>query len=353
MKVLVVKVSALGDVVHALPVLSYLHSVAYDMHVDWLVEEGFASLLEGHPLIRRVHRVNTRGWRRAGVRTLLAGGGETVAALRREKYDIVLDLQGNSKSGLFTRLAGAPLRFGFDRDGVREWPNLLATNRQVPLSEAHHVSDRSLAIARAAVPGGDEPASAGPLTVQPSAAERVEEQVRHFGLTGERIVVLHYGTTWSTKLWPLENWRSLADRIVRELGIQPVLTWGSEAERTAAEAIREGCGGAAILWPRGTLPELVALLARADLAVGGDTGPIHIAAAVGTPTVSLYRVTDAERNGPRGKAHIRLQAPLDCSPCLRKKCERDGECGRSIEIEPVFEAVRRQLAPRAKISLPS
>ena len=94
----------------------------------------------------------------------------------------------------------------------------------------------------------------------------------------------------------------------------------------------------------GTLPELVALLSRATVVIGGDTGPVHIAAAVGTPTVSLFRVTDNARNGPRGKRHIRLQVPLDCSPCLRKECERDLECGRSTSVAEVSQAICRLTA---------
>ena len=96
-----------------------------------------------------------------------------------------------------------------------------------------------------------------------------------------------------------------------------------------------------MVWPRGTLPELAALLARAVVVIGGDTGPVHIAAAVGTPTVSLYRVTDSERNGPRGPQHIRLQTPLACSPCLRKSCERDSECSSSISVAAVAAAINR------------
>jgi heptosyltransferase-1 len=90
------------------------------------------------------------------------------------------------------------------------------------------------------------------------------------------------------------------------------------------------------IWPRGTLPQLAALLARAAVVVGGDTGPVHMAAAVGTPTVSFYRVTDGERNGPRGQQHVRLQAPLDCSPCLRKACDDDPVCAKSVGVNEVF-----------------
>ena len=129
MKVLIVKISALGDVVHALPVLAYLKSADPEVRIDWLAEKSFAPLLEGHPLIRRVHALEMKTWRRQGWTKAVSGVLAVIKELRREKYDLVLDLQGNSKSGLFTLLSGAPLRVGFDRDGVREWPNLLACNR--------------------------------------------------------------------------------------------------------------------------------------------------------------------------------------------------------------------------------
>ena len=174
MKVLIIKASALGDVVHALPVLAWLHSAAPELEIDWLVEEGFAPLLDNHPLLRRVLRLRTKAWRRAGVRDGLREIWHMIGALRREAYDLVLDLQGNSKSGLFTLLSGAPLRYGFARDGVREWPNLLVTNRKVTLAERDfHISDRSLAIARAAFPAGREVRSAGPLPVDAGAAAAV------------------------------------------------------------------------------------------------------------------------------------------------------------------------------------
>ncbi len=340
MKVLIVKVSALGDVVHALPALAYLKSADPSLEIDWLVEEGFAPLLEGHPLVRRVHRLATKAWRRSGAGAALSGGLATARALRSERYDVALDLQGNSKSGLFTRLSGAPLRYGFARSALREWPNLLATNRKVSLgSDDFHISGRSLAVARAAFPRGGAVPSAGPLPVAPDARKRVAGMLAEAGLEKGPRVVLHYGTTWRTKLWALENWQGLARTLVQERGWHPILTWGNEEERSAALAIAEAAGEGAVLWPRGSLTELVALLEAADLVVGGDTGPIHIAAAVGTPTVSLYRVTDARRNGPRGEGHRLIQVPLDCSPCLRKACERDGECSRSVSVSEVLSAI--------------
>jgi heptosyltransferase-1 len=343
-KVLIVKASALGDVVHALPVLAWLKSADPRMEIDWLVEEGFAPLLEGHPLLRKVHRIATRSWRRQGRLTALREGWRVTAQLRREQYEVVLDLQGNSKSGLFTLLSGAPHRYGFDRQGVREWPNLLATNRRVRLTAAeHHISERSLAIARAAFPGGRKRLLAGPLPVRPETMARVAAQLAGFGLTGRRLAVLHYGTTWSTKLWPAANWQELVHELGKVKGLAIAMTWGNEEEREVVGQIRAAGDAGVVIWPRGTLAELVALLAQADVVVGGDTGPVHIAAAVGTPTVSLFRVTDASRNGPRGDRHIRLQSPLACSPCLRKACDRDRECGLSIPPSAVLAAVMQLL----------
>ena len=343
MKVLIVKISALGDVVHALPVLTYLKSVDPAVEIDWLVEKSFAPLLEGHPLIRRVHALEMKALRRQGWTKAVSGVLAVIKELRREKYDLVLDLQGNSKSGLFTLLSGAPLRVGFDRDGAREWPNLLASNRRVSLTAVdHHVGARALALARAGLPGGPETLWAGPLPVDPAALARVETLLAEQGLTAGPLVVLHYGTTWKTKLWPLDSWKQLAAALV-EKGLRPILTWGNDEEHAAARAIFAASGERAVIWPRGSLKELVALLSRVDLVVGADTGPVHIAAAVDTPTVSIYRVTDAKRNGPRGERHIRLQVDLPCSPCLKKACERDSECGGRITVEQVLVAVLARL----------
>ena len=344
MKVLVVKVSALGDIVHALPVLEHVHALMPDVTVDWLVENSFAPLLENHPLIRNVVCLDTRRWRAQGVTKAIKGSLAVIRQLRREKYDVTLDLQGNSKSGLFTFFSGSRKRFGFDRSQAREWPNLLATNRKVSIPlENHHVTSRYLQIAKAAFPGDADAPLCGPLPIQDEAAQSVASQLEALGLARGEFLVAHYGTTWQTKLWPLDHWVELVKTLTLDNGHQVVLTWGNEVEHRAAKSISAACQGRAIIWPRGTLQEFVALLDAARLVIGADTGPVHIAAAVGTPTVSIYRVTDSRRNGPPGDRHIRLQAPMECSPCLRKSCELDHDCGQSITVAAVFNAVNALL----------
>jgi heptosyltransferase-1 len=351
LRVLIVKVSALGDVVHALPVLSYLKSVDPRMEIDWVVENGFVSLLEGHPHIRKVYRIDTKLWRKYWlVQNGYQSGRKVMQELRAERYDVVLDLQGNSKSGLITFLSGAPLRYGFAAQEVREWPNLLATNRRVGLGAAdHHITDRSLRVAASAFPGGMIPETAGPIYPAQKAVEWVADQFRRLGIASHRKVVFHYGTSWSTKLWTLGNWQELARRVAEELGATILLTWAGDQEQRACRCIKAAAGERAILWPPADLQTLAALLARVDLAVGGDTGPIHIAAAMDTPTVSIYRVTDCRRNGPRGPQHRCLQSHVNCSPCLRKSCPHDASCSASISVQEVFQAIGEGLGSETRM----
>lgn len=340
MKILIIKVSALGDVIHALPVLAYLHSISTKIEIDWLVEEGFVPVLAGHPLINKVIPLQTKRWRQLSPVSMLRELKHFTTQFRQINYDFVFDLQGNSKSGFFTLLSRGRAKYGFDRHHVREWPNLLAIRYHVSLGkDDHHVAKRSLAIVRAALPAGNEIVSAGPLAVDLVAQGVIEKLLYQAEINQRRLVVLHYGTTWKTKLWSLNNWQKLAQQLVEQGELLPLLTWGNDEELKAATAISVATAGKAIVWPRGSLPELVALLDRADLVVGCDTGPIHIAAALGTPTVSLFRVTDATRNGPIGEKHRCLQTPLDCAGCLLKGCDKDEQCAASIAVADVYQAV--------------
>ncbi|MBN1142238.1 MAG: lipopolysaccharide heptosyltransferase I [Deltaproteobacteria bacterium] len=343
MKILVVKISALGDVVHALPAALYLRNRCPKAQIDWLVEEVFAPLLEGLPYIDTVLPLNSREIREKKSCGELKRMWQIVRRIRQTGYDYIFDLQGNTKSAFFTLISGAPRRFGFDRGGVREWPNLLATNCKVPLDGAFHIADRSLTVVAAAFPGGETPAFAECLRPQPEALAFVKKWLADHGTASRRIVVCHAGTTWKTKLWAPEHWQELLLRLRGERQTAIVLTWGNRQERELAVSLREGSGDEVLLWPGGDLPKLAALLSLAALVVGGDTGPVHIAAALGTPTVSIYRATDADRNGPAGDQHVLLQCPLDCSPCLSKGCDRDRECSLAIPVSEVEKGVAKLL----------
>ena len=344
MKILIVKTSSLGDIVHALPAAVYLKRARPESKIHWLVDESFAEVLEPLPYIERVIPLNLRKLRKEKSLAKIGSLWNTIRYVRGRKYDLVLDLQGNSKSGFFTLLSGAPMRYGFDRKGVREWPNLLTTNRKISLTALeHHISDRSLAIARKAVPDKNISFPETYLMACDESRFRVEKWLAENNPGKKKILVCHTGTTWKTKLWPQDNWEALLRWIGLEDQILPLLTWGNEEERNTATGIMHKINSKMLLWPGGSLGDLTALLSKADLVLGSDTGPVHMAAALGIPTISFYRVTDASRNGPRGSKHICLQAPLECSPCLLKECPRDMECGHSIDVKDVQQAVEKLL----------
>jgi heptosyltransferase-1 len=333
----VVKLSALGDVAHALPVVDYLRKAAPGAQVDWVVDRRFAGLLEGNPGLRRVIPLDLKAWKREWTAMdARREAAEAVRELRDGKYDVAFDIQGNAKSGVVTRLSGAPLRFGFDRQGVREGPNLLFTNRKVALRpEDRHVSQKYLRVVAAPFGGSFDLASLDTdIATPPEDEEGAERTVRDLMPGASPVVVVHHGTTWSTKRMDPAFWAG-AVRALREryplLGV--LLSWGSAEERDEASIIRTESGGAVELLPRLTLKGLAALFRRCGYLMAPDAGPLHVAAAVGAKTVSVFRVTDGNRNAPYGPGHRFLQAPMPCTACLRKRCDRDAECRASISPE--------------------
>jgi len=338
-RILVVKLSALGDIVHALPAIDYLRKAAPGAEVDWAVDRRFAPLLEGNPGLRGVVSLDLSRWKKSWTAAdARREASEAVRELRDGRYDAAFDIQGNAKSGVVTRLSGAPLRFGFDRGGVRESPNLLFTNRKVPLRpEDRHISQKYLRIVSAPFGGSfDLGALRTEIVIRREdsvvAARIVEELVPG----SSPVVAVHPGSTWITKRMDPAFWaevvRRLHERYPR-LGV--LLSWGSEQERREAEAIRDGVGSRAGVLPRLTLKELAALYRACGYLMAPDTGPLHIAAAVGARTVSVFRATDGNRNAPYGPDHRFLQAPMPCTACLRRRCDRDAECRESIPPELV------------------
>ena len=347
MRILIVKLSALGDIIHALPVLDYLHQAVPDVEIDWVVEEQNRAILEGHPLIRNVISVNTRVWRKApfSVGTCREAGA-TVRQLRAASYDMLFDLQGNIKSGIIAGLAGVPHRYGFDRTGVRESLNLLFTNHHIPLGpDDHQISNRSLKIVSAAF---NQSYSSFALTshiqTSPEDDQAAEELLR--AAKGDMHLLFHTGTTWETKKWSIEEWLALGRLVLNRFPSASILfSWGNEQEHKEAEWLTSELGNRALLLPRLPLKSFCALLKKVELAVGGDTGPIHIAAAVGTPTVSFYRATDARRNGPQGSRHITLQSDIPCTICLKRSCPEDQNCRLTIRKADMFAAIASILSP--------
>ena len=313
MRIALVKLSAIGDVVHALPVAAALRAGLPQARLTWVVERREAAVLRGNPALSEIVPIDTRGWRRVRSALAIAEAAGAVVALgrhlRAERFDVAIDLQGLVKSGVVTAATRAPLRIGFAAAHCRESTSTLFTNQRVtPPPSARHVVDQYLALLE---PLGVRPRSVEfPLPTDAGAEARVDEFVATTGLKPQdRLVVLNPGAGRPDKRWPIARFRDLARSLVDDAGAAVLVIWGPN-ELDDARAIVDGSpAGRVSLAPPTDLDELLAVLRRASVVVASDTGPLHMAAALGTPCVGLYGPTSAERNGPYGQIHRTLAAP--------------------------------------------
>lgn len=310
MNVAIVKLSSLGDVVHALPVAVTLRARVAEARITWIVEAREAAVLRGHDAIDHVLAVDTRRWRRARGPGAIVRAARALLLLRRRlraaAFDAAVDLQGLLKSGLVTAATGAPIRAGFAAGRCREPLNALFTNRRVtPPVTARHVVEQYLSVL--APLGVGEPRLEFRIPVEADAEARMEAFLAARGVKArDRLVVINPGAGRADKRWPHDRYRQLVARLREEAAATAVVAWGP-GERDTASAIT-GSGRDALLAPPTSVAELAALLRRASAVVAGDTGPLHLAAAVGTPCVGLYGPTRPERNGPYGAGHRTLQS---------------------------------------------
>jgi lipopolysaccharide heptosyltransferase I len=330
LRIAIVKLSALGDVVHALPVARALRRMEPRAHLTWIVEAREHAILRDHPDLDAVVAVDTRRWRRllrrpAGARQAGREAQEVLRRIRGAGFDAAIDLQGLVKSGVLTAATGAPLRIGFAAAECRERLNCLFTNRRVaPGAHRAHVVKQYLSLLDplGIAPGAPEFV----LPPRPKAARRMEDFLAMHGVKDtDLLVAINPGAGRADKRWPLAHFTALADRLAAECAARILLLWGPN-EAPMAHAIRNGLSGPAILAPPTDLDELTALLDRATLVVAGDTGPLHLAAALGTPCLGLYGPTDAVRNGPYGPRCQGVQSPDGTMPGLGSGAVFDAAC---------------------------
>jgi heptosyltransferase I len=354
---LIVRLSALGDVLHALPAAVALRRERPGARIDWIVEDRFASILEGQPAVDRVHVVPRTAWRRA-IRRPWSWPGLALAFVRFVgtlwgcRYDTAIDLQGNGKSGLWSLFSGAPTRVGFRTDDVREGNGLL-TNRhvRVPAAAVHRV-ERALAVAAAVL--GRSSVACVPAPVPRSKEDRawVDQALARHGLPARGFTVVHPGTSGfgSFKRWPPERFGRFARRMSED-GTPTVVTVGPSEEALGAEVSRASAATAIVLAPP-SLNALAELVSRARLFVSADTGPLHVAAAEGVRVVALFGPKDASVYGPYGlgaQDHrasagvVVTSEDVPCRPCSLRRCP-DPVCMTSIGIETVVAQARRVLA---------
>jgi heptosyltransferase-1 len=299
MRILLIRTSSLGDIVHCLPALRSLRQRYPSAHIGWVVEDVFAPLLARDPDLDEVLEVGLRRWRRspldaATLRELRAGLGR----LNEWGADVVLDLMGNHKAGLLAAITSCDRRVGLGARLRRERSSAAWLSEWVE-ARGEHAVDRALAVA-AAVSGSDRFVGFGPEQIRAAA-----EPARQSRATGQ--VVIHPGAAWASKRYPPERWGRVAATIARATGREIVVSAGP-GEAALAERVEQASEGLATRADASDLPALVALLADAALVLGGDTGPLHLAHALGVPALFLHGPTDPRTHGPYGAPDRALRA---------------------------------------------
>lgn len=332
-KILLIRLTSIGDVVHVLPALNALRTAYPDAQIDWMVEENPAQLLIGHPQINNLY-IFRRKWRREFRRYFFSNIVPFFKKIRSVKYDWAIDFQGLTKSGLAAYFSGASRIIGFGDEDGREL-NKLFTNVKVRPSRPLHIVEKNLTL------------------LQPL---KIENPPVHFvfpDFSREKVpfdddgyfVAVSPGAGWSTKRLPLTTLARLCALLHLEKGLKIIIVWGpgeESLEKELSELIKS-LGARADVAPPTTIQQLVRLISRAGLFIGGDTGPTHIAAALNVPVLSFFGASDARRNRPYGRRCIAIQKyDISCVPCWKTRCRykdsRRLACLASITPEELFRA---------------
>lgn len=350
-KILIVKLSAIGDVVQTLPMVGALKKEFPRASIDWLVEEDASDLLFGHPALNRVIVSRRKSW----LKNIFADGKfrgtlreikRFIQDLRGEHYDWVIDNHGIFKSGLLLVLSRGRRKIGFQPSSgiAEEGYYLFANERYRPLSIERHALERYLdLVSQMGIPVEGATLE---FPVPEELREKAEKLLRRNGFFSRPLVVIHPMAKWETKQWPLDNFAGLISALV-EKNASVVITGSPQDMEPVTEILRRAGRGRKVLNLTGvtSLRELAGIFSLADLVVTPDTGPMHLAAAVKAPLIALFGPTAPWRTGPYGNHHRVIRKALPCSPCFRKKCDTL-ECMTSITVEEVLAAAEKKLMGR-------
>ena len=345
---LIVRLGALGDIVHAIPVAAALRKAFPAARIDWLVSAKHRELLDLVPVIDRRLVINDRP--AAGSRRDDGGGAslwQAIVELRRARYDAAIDLQGLLKSALLARASGAGRVAGFAPSYLRErLARVFYTEVYDPgcnglydPRETRHVVEINLGLL-------------SPFGIAVGAAEfpieHVDSAIARDMLqrTGGRYALLNPGAAWPNKRWPTSRLGAIAAGLRERHGLSSVVLWGPGEESLGREVVAASAGSA-VLSPQTSIADVIALVRGAAVMLSGDTGPTHIAAAVGTPLVGLYGPTRAQRNGPWAPADITISREAICQCHHLRRCRLETMCLLDIQVDEVASALDRRLAAGA------
>ncbi len=347
-KILLVRLGSLGDIVHGLPVAAAIRGRFPDARIDWLVDARYSAVLELVPVVDRriviapagglrVDRPGHPGDRHFPGRL---GALSAIRFMRGQQYDAAVDLQGLIKSAVLARSSGAARVIGFDAEHLRErHARHFYTEAIVP--DSGHVIRKNLSVLPAlgvGVPGSVE------FPIEPTLSPALDSVRAALSAMGARgFALLNPGAAWPNKRWPPTRFGAIAARLFSDRGLASVVSWGPNEEALAREVVA-AAGGAAVAAPPTGVGDLLAIAREATLAISGDTGPLHLAGAVGTPIVAVFGPTDPGRNGPWAQDDVCLSRFRECVCHYERRCRRERPCIEDITVEDVLGAIERRLA---------
>ncbi|BBB91596.1 MAG TPA: glycosyltransferase family 9 protein [Methylomusa anaerophila] len=332
--ILIVKLSAIGDVVHVLPVPHALKQCLPQARVTWVVEKPAYDLLANNPDIDEIIVFDKARYK--SLAGLAANAPDFISSLRRRHFDLALDLQGLFKSAIIAFLSGAKTRLVYEN--TREGSQLLS-RRIVGEFSRGHVVDRYLDVVRALGCQAENPVFQ--IVITEDEAKRARAVMEHAGLKPHiPYIVLAIGANWPNKIWPAERFALLADRIY-DAGMVPVIAGGPGDNYLVERLLPAARIPPVNLVGKTTLKQLAYLIRHAGAFAGGDTGPMHLSAALGTPTVALMGPTDAVRNGPYGNGHKAVIVRRTCAGCWQRQCPQHEDCLAEISVDEVLAAIKQ------------
>lgn len=333
-KILIIKLRSIGDVILATPVIENLRAAYPGAEIDFLTERPCYPIVKNHPALNEVIVFNRTYIRNLPWHKALQENLGFLKKLRDQKYDLVFDLFGNPRSAFFALATGAKHRIGFAFRGRKYAYNKIIQPRG---NRVHEVLFNMDALREIGIPIHSTKLF---VEIDDLNAAIVERFWQENGFDSKTVIGINASGGWYTKRWPLKSYAELADLLVEHLQSQIFLLWGP-GERQDAESIAEMMRHKAVLAPQADLNKLAAILARLDLLVSNDSGPMHLAAAVGTPVVGIYGPTRPELQGPWGEIHTIVRKDgLDCLGCNGVTCKiKTHDCMQRLEVETVFAKV--------------
>ncbi|MDP6178794.1 MAG: lipopolysaccharide heptosyltransferase I [Desulfatiglandales bacterium] len=339
--ILIVKLSAIGDVVHSLPLLEVLRKNFPEARIDWVVEEESSELIQAHKGIDHVIVSRRKSWqknffrkedRSAAFREIIRFFRE----LRSEEYELVIDLQGLFKSALLTGLSRGKRKIG--ASGGREGSPLVLTEQPYPVGYNQHAVDRYLKITEYLK--CSQNSWEGLIPIRESDRRSMDRLIHDNGIQNKIKVAINPIARWKTKLWELNRFGILADRLQKELSCRVIFTGGRDDRANIDKIIARMEEKPVNLAGQTSLKELAYLYSICGLLISTDTGPMHIAAAMDCPVIALFGPTAPWRTGPYGKGHKVIREGIECSPCFKKRCTNMA-CMDNITADRVFDAVQQ------------